>query len=67
MDSKKWYESKTIWGSIVALRASAVGLFGLHIDPAAGDALALALANGAAAVGAIVAILGRIGATRQIN
>lgn len=65
-DEKHWYQSKTIWGGLVAFAAAMAGLFGVDIDTAAGDALALALANAAAAVGAVIAIIGRLEAVKTI-
>ncbi|MEF2073839.1 hypothetical protein [Consotaella aegiceratis] len=67
MDAKKWYESKTIWGSLVVLGSCVLGLFGHEIDAASGEALTVALTNGAAAVGAVVAIVGRLSARTTIG
>jgi len=65
-DEKHWYQSKTIWGGLVAFAAAMAGLFGIDIDAATGDALALAMANAAAAIGAAVAIIGRLDAVKTI-
>ena len=65
-DAKKWYQSKTIWGGLVALIAAAGGLVGIEVDAETGSALTLALSQAAAAVGAIVAIAGRLAAVKPI-
>ena len=65
-DEKQWYQSKTIWGGLVAFAAALAGLFGADIDAATGDALALALAQAAAAIGAAIAIIGRLDAVKTI-
>ena len=65
-DEKHWYQSKTIWGGLVAFAAALAGLFGVNIDAASVDALALALTNAAAAIGAALAIIGRLDAVKTI-
>lgn len=65
-DEKKWYQSKTIWGGLVALGGAVAGLFGADIDPASGNSLATALTDAAAALGAVIAILGRLDAVKTI-
>jgi hypothetical protein len=66
VEVKDWYRSKTIWGGLVALVAALAGLFGIDVDGASGDALASALTDAAAAVGAVMAILGRLDARKTI-
>ncbi|BDA83703.1 hypothetical protein Sa4125_12450 [Aureimonas sp. SA4125] len=65
-EAKTWYTSKTIWGGLVALGAALAGLFGIDVDVAQGNALALALTDAAAAAGAVLAILGRLDARKTI-
>lgn len=66
-DEKHWYQSKTIWGGLVALGAALGGLFGVEIDAASNEALVAALTNAAAAIGAVVAIIGRLDAVKAIR
>lgn len=66
-DEKSWYRSKTIWGGLVALGAALAGLWGVEIGGTESDALALALSQAGAAVGALVAILGRLAAEKTIR
>ena len=49
LDDKPWYQSKTVWGGLVALGAAIAGLGGLHVAPATQDAVATALLDTAAA------------------
>lgn len=65
-DVKRWYQSKTIWGGLVALIAALAGLVGIELDAATGSALTVALSQAAAAIGAIVAIVGRLEAVKPI-
>ena len=67
IDDKSWYASRTIWGGIVALGGALAGLFGLTLGPAEGETLTLALTDAATAIGAVLAILGRLDATRTIR
>lgn len=66
-EEKAWYRSKTIWGGIVAFVAAVSGLFGIDIDQASGEALAVALTDAVAAIGAVVAIVGRLDAQTTIS
>jgi len=66
-EAKPWYQSRTVWGGIVAFGAAMAGLFGLEVDPATHDMLVLSLTNGAAAIGAVVAILGRLAARKTLR
>ena len=67
IDDKNWYASKTIWGGVVALGGAVAGLFGLTLGGADGETLTLALTNAAAAVGAVLAIRGRLSAKHTIR
>ncbi|WP_152045383.1 hypothetical protein [Aureimonas psammosilenae] len=66
-DNKLWYESKTIWGGLVALAAAVAGLVGFNLDPQAHADLAAAIPNVVAAVGAVISILGRLDARSRIG
>lgn len=67
MQVKPWYTSRTIWASVVAVLASIAGLVG--IDVAADEAAMMtdALMNAVAAVGAVIAVVGRIVARSRIG
>lgn len=66
MTEKNWYRSKTIWGGVIALVAAVAGLFGVEVDAATGTDLTAAATDTAAAVGALIAILGRLDAKSTI-
>lgn len=63
VEEKYWYESKTIWGALLAVGASIMGALGITIDAVAQTDLADALIQLIGAVGAMVAIYGRLSAT----
>ena len=64
---KKWYESKGVWGGIVALFAVLIGAFGYAITPEDAQGLVDAFSAIGGAVGAILAIYGRIKAKDKIQ
>ena len=63
---KHWYESKTIWGSLIAVASSLTGTLGLSLDTGSQEEMAEAAVGLVGAMGAIVAIFGRVSATRTI-
>jgi hypothetical protein len=68
MEQKKsWYTSRTIWASIVTFAALVAAAFGLPVDDVEQQALVDALLQAAAAVGALVAIVGRLVARSRIG
>ena len=66
VDEKAWYESKTIWGALIAVVASAVSTLGYTIDASAQSELSDAVVQIVGALGAIIALYGRLTATRVI-
>lgn len=66
-DSKSVFASKTVWGAVIALVASGLGLLGIPF--AEGDqAQMVELATQAATlIGAALALYGRIAATRKLR
>lgn len=66
VEEKPWYLSKTIWGSLVAVAASLAGIAGVPIEAGAQGQIADALVQAIGAVGALVAIYGRLTATNVI-
>lgn len=67
IDTKEWWKSKTVWGALVALGGALGGLFGMELDGAAQDEVATALSVAAGAVGAIVAVIGRLDARARLG
>ncbi|MEN3792941.1 hypothetical protein [Fulvimarina sp. MAC3] len=66
-NEKKWYESRTVWGGLVALAAALAGLAGVQVPGPAQEALTTALLDTAAAIGALVAIYGRLAADKTLR
>ncbi len=66
-DGKAWYRSRTIWGALVAVFASCANLAGVEISGAEQAGLADDIAALVAALGGILAIVGRIGARRTLR
>lgn len=67
MDNEKaWYESKAVWGGLIALFASILQARGHMVPYEAQAGLTEALASAGGAFGAVLAIYGRLAATRPI-
>ena len=66
VEEKPWYMSKTIWGSLVSVAAALAGALGIAVDTGSQQAIAEAAVQIVGAAGALVAIYGRLGATRII-
>jgi hypothetical protein len=68
MDSmKNWYQSKTVWGALIAVAASILQVAGLEVgleDQAQLSDIAVTLVG---AVGGLLALYGRLVATRGIG
>ena len=68
MDSKPWYQSKTMWGAILAILAPVIGQLLHHsfsdTDIQSGADAFAAIGSG---IGGIVAIYGRTKATTAIT
>ena len=67
VEEKQWFQSKTIWGGLIAATASLAGVFGISVDFVAQTELTDALVQLAGAVGALFAIYGRLSATEVIS
>lgn len=66
IESKPWYLSKTVWGAGLAVFASALHLAGVEIGLEEQGALADGLVALCGAMGALLAIYGRISARHAI-
>lgn len=67
VEEKFWYQSKTIWGSLVAVAAALAASFGVTIDAANQAEIAAAIVQLVGGAGALVAIYGRLKATQVIT
>ena len=66
-DMKQWYFSKTVWGSLIAMAAALLQVAGFDIDPAMQGDLADSVVALTGAVGALVAIYGRLTAEKRLG
>lgn len=66
-DAKPWYLSRTIWASLVTVLLAVAGMTGLPVTAVDGGALAEAIVQALTAILGVVAILGRLNATRRIG
>lgn len=67
VEEKQWYQSKTIWGALLAVGASFVSTLGISIDASTQNDLADAMIQLIGAIGAMTAIYGRLSATEIIS
>ena len=63
VDEKPWYESRTIWGSLIAVAAALSAAMGITIDGATQAELASVVVQITGAAGSLLAIYGRLVAT----
>ena len=66
-DMKPWWQSKTLWGAIVAIASSVLGLAGFELGAVDAEALTGLLTSLGAAIGGIIAIVGRLKAKSRIG
>lgn len=64
---KKWYESKGVWGGIVALLAAIAGAFGYAIDADTQASVVELIMITSGGIGGLLAIYGRIKAERRVT
>jgi len=66
-DIKPWWQSKTLWGAIVTLASATLGVLEYDLAEADREALIGLLTSLGAAVGGLIAIVGRFKATNRIG
>lgn len=66
-DVKNWYQSRTVWGALIAILASLAHAIGVEVT--AGDQAELAdlLVAAVGAAGGLMALVGRISASRRVK
>lgn len=64
--SKKWWQSTTIWGGLTAVIAGIAGAFGLDAAGVSSDLGEIAMGV-VATVGGVISIVGRFKAKKQIG
>lgn len=65
--TKKWYESKTIWGGIIALLAAAAGALGYALDADTQASIVDLVTVIGTAMGGLIAIVGRVKASKKVE
>lgn len=65
-DAKTWYQSKTVWGGLIAIFAALMQARGHNIPIQEQVGLVDALTTSAGAIGGLLAIYGRLTATQPI-
>jgi hypothetical protein len=66
-DMKAWYQSKTVWGALIAVAASLLQAGGIDLGNEVQSELADLAVTLAGAAGGLVAIYGRISASTGIR
>lgn len=66
-DTKKWYMSKSVWGGMISVAAAVAGAFGFNIGADEQSILAESAVAVAGIVGAVVAVVGRVKASKKIK
>lgn len=67
-ETKKWYASRTVWGGLIAFAAAVIApMAGVTIDAVLqGDMVDVAVAGGGV-IGSLIAIWGRLKASKTID
>lgn len=66
-DIKPWWQSKTLWGAIVTIASATLGLLGYDLGATDREALTGLLTSLGAALGGLIAIVGRVKAKDRIG
>jgi len=64
---KKWYQSKAVWGGLIAVAAAIAGAFGYAVSPEEQASLVEALVAIGGGVGGVLAVYGRVKADSYIK
>ncbi len=67
MDSKYWWQSRAVWGGVIAIVAGIGPLVGVAVDADTQNALIECLTGLFAAVGGLLALVGRLRASTTIQ
>ncbi len=66
-DVKAWYQSRTVWGALIAIAASLANAAGVEVTSGDGAELADLIVAATGTAGGLVALLGRISARRRVR
>lgn len=65
-DVKAWYQSRTVWGALIAILASLANGAGVEVTTGEEGELADLVVAAVGVVGGFVALIGRISARRRV-
>lgn len=65
--TKPWYQSKTVWGSVIAIAAALLGVWDVRIEESDQARLVELIVQAAGALGGLLALVGRFAASRRIG
>jgi hypothetical protein len=66
-ENKYWWQSRAVFGGLVAIGAGVAGMIGYTIDSDMQEGLVAACTGIAAGIGGILAIVGRVKASKRIK
>lgn len=66
-NTKAWWQSKTVWASLIAMLAGAGSLAGLHLDATLQDELATLITAAAEVAAGATGLVGRLQADTRIT
>ena len=67
MDEKLWYQSKAVWGGLIAVGAAVASGFGVVVDSGTQGQIADLIIAGVGVIGGLLAIYGRVKAGKTIK
>lgn len=67
IDTKYWYQSKTVWGALIAILASVLQAGGFELDEGAQGELVEGIVALMGAVGGLLALYGRLSADKRLD
>ena len=65
--TKAWWQSRAVWGGLVAALAGIGGLFGLNLDETSQGMIVDVAVQMATVAGALIAVIGRVRASKRIG
>ena len=66
-DLKQWYQSRTIWGALIAIAASLAHAGGITLSAGDQGQIVDSLVSASGALGGLVAIYGRVTASAKLS
>ncbi|WP_439630474.1 hypothetical protein [Shinella sp.] len=66
-DLKAWYQSRSVWGALIAILASLANAAGLEVTAGDEGELADLVVSAVGTIGGLIAIYGRISARRRVR